>query len=86
MQIQIEAEVSVKSGLKLIARAEFVRCHYSDYPGCDYLDDVALFWHSGHEYKLKVSDADMRSVTDTLFDCARELRSGPGPGSRRGGY
>ena len=67
MDKTVTCDTRIKGGLPMRATGTIISCHPHEYPGRDYIEEVEIFWRSGHLYKKKVSDADMNKVVDDLF-------------------
>ena len=68
----IEIETTIRRGLRVTARASVVTCAPREYPGADFIVDLTIYWPSGCECKLKLSDEDERHVAEDVFEAYRE--------------
>ena len=66
----IEITTTIKGGLPVIAKAQLIRCPLTEYPGCDYIDDLSVFWLSGKPCHVEISCADDDRLAEELLAAA----------------
>ena len=68
----VEIDTTIRGGLPVIARAEVYPCPHWEYPGRDYLEQLEIFWCSGHPFEMELSEADENKVCDEIFEAFNE--------------
>ena len=64
----IEIETTIKNGLPVLVRATVNKCHPSEYPGRNYIDDLEVLWLSGKPCNLDLSEEDDDRLADEIFE------------------
>ena len=65
-------ETTINGGLPVKVSGEIVRCSEYEYPGHDYIQDLEVFFLSGHHYWRNLSDQDESRIVAEFFEAWRE--------------
>ena len=85
MITEIEINTTIKSGLPVMARANYYTFpQYDNIILDDTIDDLEFFWPSGYQYLPEVSEADKEAVRTAMYDWYRNHYQGEGNGRQEG--
>ena len=65
-------ETTINGGLPVKVSGQVVLCGPREYPGHDYIDDLKVFFLSGHQYWRNLSDQDESRIVSEFFEAWRE--------------
>ena len=64
----MKLNTTINGGLPVKASGEIVRCPPHEYPGHDYIQDLEVFFLSGHQYWRNLSDQDESRIVEQFFE------------------